>query len=97
MGLTLFAIVILSFSSWVTCHAILCARLARTTPFGALLSFIVFPLAPFRAASMPKTRRLWFILLVLYGGSLWASFREPPSADPAMESSASGPPGESSP
>jgi len=96
MGLALFALVILSFASWLTCHAILCARMAKLSPLGALLSFIVFPLAPFRAASMPRTRLLWILLLVLYGGSLWASFREPTPA-PAMESSALGPHGESSP
>ncbi|OQX69425.1 MAG: hypothetical protein B6A08_04925 [Sorangiineae bacterium NIC37A_2] len=89
MGLALFAVVILSFASWLTCHAILCARMAKLSPLGALLSFIVFPLAPFRAASMPRTRLLWILLLVLYGGSLWASFREPTPA-PAMESSALG-------
>lgn len=97
MGLALFAVVVLSFSSWVTCHAILCVRLAKASPLGGLLAFIFFPLAPWQAASMPKTRRLWLILLVLYGVSLGASFRGPAEPAPAQESSAPGAPGEASP
>lgn len=77
MGLALFSLTIASFSSWVTCHTILCARLMRLAFARGLVAFFIFPLAPWYAAPFPTTRRLWVILLVVYGIALTMSFIVP--------------------
>lgn len=77
MGLALFALAILSFSSWVTCHAILCVLLVRLSLARGLIAFLIFPLAPYYAATFPRTRRLWVILLAVYGIALIAGFNLP--------------------
>lgn len=74
MGLVVFALVVISFSSWITCHTVLCARLMRRSPWRGLVALVVVPLAPYYAAAFPKTRRTWAGLLAVYGVTLLTSF-----------------------
>lgn len=76
MGLALFALTILLFAGWVTCHSLLCVLVARRSLWRGFLAFWIFPFAPFFAGRSPNARRTWIVLLVLYAISLGASFIE---------------------